>query len=196
MKSKLSTKYKTVDLSYLYGDTEGLDPILAGRLAYLAKVSSKKFKITSGYRPPEEQERLYALYKAGKLKSAARPGTSWHEYHLAADISTYPIRGMSNSELKPYGLCKPISSEGWHIQPIETLGQTDRNKFAPEEVEDLTKEETLALIKEVLTGSGTEPSSWAKEAWNKAKKEGITDGTNPKGYVTREQAVVMLKRKS
>ncbi|HHU77259.1 MAG TPA: hypothetical protein GXZ24_10305 [Firmicutes bacterium] len=38
------------------------------------------------------------------------------------------------------------------------------------------------------------PSSWAKEAWEWAKKEGITDGTNPKGMVTREQLATMLYR--
>ncbi len=38
------------------------------------------------------------------------------------------------------------------------------------------------------------PSSWAKEAWEWAKKEGITDGTNPQGNVTREQVVTMLYR--
>jgi N-acetylmuramoyl-L-alanine amidase len=38
------------------------------------------------------------------------------------------------------------------------------------------------------------PSSWAKEAWEWAIKEGITDGTNPKGAVTREQVVTMLYR--
>ena len=38
------------------------------------------------------------------------------------------------------------------------------------------------------------PSSWAKEAWEWAIKEGITDGTNPQGAVTREQVVTMLYR--
>jgi N-acetylmuramoyl-L-alanine amidase len=38
------------------------------------------------------------------------------------------------------------------------------------------------------------PSSWAKEAWEWAKKEGITDGTNPQGAITREQVVTMLYR--
>ncbi len=60
--------------------------------------------------------------------------------------------------------------------------------------EDMTKEETLALIKEVLTGKSTETSSWAKEDWEEAKEEGITDGSNPKGYVTREQVAVMIER--
>lgn len=38
------------------------------------------------------------------------------------------------------------------------------------------------------------PSSWAKEAWEWAKKEGVTDGTNPQGPVTREQAITMIYR--
>jgi len=38
------------------------------------------------------------------------------------------------------------------------------------------------------------PSGWAAEAWEWAKGEGITDGTNPKGPVTREQSVTMLHR--
>ena len=38
------------------------------------------------------------------------------------------------------------------------------------------------------------PSSWAKEAWEWAKKEGITDGTRPKDTMTREEMVTMLHR--
>lgn len=38
------------------------------------------------------------------------------------------------------------------------------------------------------------PSSWAEAAWNWAIDLGITDGTNPKGYITREQVVTMLYR--
>lgn len=37
-------------------------------------------------------------------------------------------------------------------------------------------------------------SPWAKEAWNWAIQKGITDGTNPKGSMTREQGVTMLHR--
>ena len=44
-----------------------------------------------------------------------------------------------------------------------------------------------------VAGSNT-PSSWAKEAWEWGKKQGITDGTNPQGPVTREQVVTMLYR--
>jgi hypothetical protein len=122
LKSKLGGTYQTADpAQYLTGDTEGLDPIFAGRLAYVAKINNTKFKITDGYRSLEDQKKMYADYKAGKLQAtAAVPGTSWHGSRLAVDTSSPPIRGMASAQLMKYGLCKPLKSEGWHIQPIET----------------------------------------------------------------------------
>lgn len=39
-----------------------------------------------------------------------------------------------------------------------------------------------------------EVSDWAKSDWEKAVADGIVDGTNPKGTVTREMLVVMMSR--
>lgn len=110
---------------YLTGDTENLDPIFRGRLAYFAKVKGVVLKITDGYREYAEQVRLWNLYQRwkktgiGTVKSASKPGNSYHGYGVAVDTSTQPIRNMTSKELYKYGLCKPISSEMWHIQPIE-----------------------------------------------------------------------------
>lgn len=38
------------------------------------------------------------------------------------------------------------------------------------------------------------PSDWAEESWQWAQDSGITDGSDPKGNITREQAAVMLER--
>ena len=38
------------------------------------------------------------------------------------------------------------------------------------------------------------PHEWAAEGWEWATEAEITDGTNPRGPITREQVVVMLKR--
>lgn len=37
-------------------------------------------------------------------------------------------------------------------------------------------------------------SNWAKEAWEWAVKNNLTDGTNPKGELTREQLITILYR--
>jgi N-acetylmuramoyl-L-alanine amidase len=39
-----------------------------------------------------------------------------------------------------------------------------------------------------------QPSAWAKEAWEWAIKNNLTDGTNPKGELTREQLITILYR--
>lgn len=206
LKSKLSNNYPVADPSkYLTGsDYSQIDPIFAGRLAYVAKKTGIKIKLTEGYRSAEYQRQLYEQYLEykrtgkGSIKLAAKPGTSWHEFRLAVDTSTYPIRGMSNIELRQFGLCKPIASEPWHIQPSETLNQTDRKKFAPTEVEEMTEKEIKAIAREVVNEmvfkQGGEVSNWAKSAWEDAKEKGITDGSSPKAVVTREQCITMIHR--
>ena len=37
-------------------------------------------------------------------------------------------------------------------------------------------------------------SSWAKGAWDAAKAAGVTDGTAPQGFITRQEAVTMIER--
>lgn len=46
--------------------------------------------------------------------------------------------------------------------------------------------------KEMEEKKMNEPSDWAKVAWEWGKANGICDGTNPKGTITREQVVQML----
>lgn len=142
--SKLNNDYPVADpASWLSGDWTELDLIFAGRIAALAKSAGRRLLVTSGYRDTKEQARLYQAYLyykrtgKGNIKSAAKPGASSHNYMIAADISTQPIRGMNNSQLKKWGLCKPISSEGWHVQPIETQYERDFSKWEPREEEEV-----------------------------------------------------------
>lgn len=156
MRSKLkSTLYSVANPSkWLSSGWEDLDPIFAGRLANLAESKGVAIKITAGYRSSEKQAELYKQYlnykKTGKgsVKLAARPGTSFHEFRLAIDTSTKPFRQMDNEQLKPYGLCKPIKAEGWHIQPIETMGQRDPKNWAPIE-DDVVRHEDIQALRNI-----------------------------------------------
>jgi len=196
MISKLSNKYPVADpANRLIGDYQNLDPVFAGRLAKVCPMV-----LTESYRSTERQTELYNQYLEykrtgkGSIKSAAKPGTSWHEFRLAVDTSTQPIRGMTNAQLKPYGLCKPIKSEGWHIQPIETLGETDRKKWEPTE-DDMTKQEVIEIINEVLKGSTVAPQKWSQEALAWAvSEEIISDDKTPDRHQTKEEIVTILYR--
>jgi hypothetical protein len=187
-KSKLPTTYPEADPGkHLKGDWQGIDPVLAGRLAHHAKVNKAAYTITSGYRSYEEQVKLYADYKAGKLQAtAAVPGTSWHGSRLAVDTSTYPIRGATSAQLAMYGLCKPLKNEPWHIQPIETakMGAKCNLSLAPEEVKEEDDDmKTYESINE-LTGDWKEAVEWAV-------KVKILSGTG-KGLGLRESEVKAL----
>lgn len=63
---------------------------------------------------------------------------------------------------------------------------------------DMTKDEVQQMInksvQEALKGSQTKVSDWAKEEYGEAVSVGITDGTRPGGYATREQAAIMVLR--
>lgn len=177
LKSKLSTKYERAEPSkHLSGSWHlYIDPVFAGRLAYLAKSKGVKIISNSAYRSTADQTELYRKFLKGLVKSAAKPGTSWHEFRLAVDTSTQPFRNMSNAELKQYGLSKPISSEGWHFQPIETAGETDRRKWAPEEVEDdMTEAEVKKIIEEAKTvyKTANDIPEWGKPTISRLIKKG------------------------
>lgn len=155
LRSKLGTNYPVADPNkWVSGDKEGIDPIVLGRLAYYGRTNNVALAVTKGggYRSHEAQVKMYADYKAGKLQAtAAVPGTSWHESRLAADISTYPIRGATSAALAKYGLCKPLKNEPWHIQPIETanMGVRCNMSLAPEEINESEDEEVEQVYNKI-----------------------------------------------
>ena len=46
----------------------------------------------------------------------------------------------------------------------------------------------------LLTGADTKPSGWAADELAEAVEAGITDGSRPRGYATREEAAIMVLR--
>lgn len=60
----------------------------------------------------------------------------------------------------------------------------------------MTKEELQQFIIETVRnmGKNEDASVWAAETVNKAIENGITDGSNPKSYATREQVMCMTER--
>lgn len=58
------------------------------------------------------------------------------------------------------------------------------------EIENLVIDKINAILK----GDGTSVTEWAKPEMEKAIAKGITDGSRPQGYITREEVAVMLNR--
>lgn len=64
----------------------------------------------------------------------------------------------------------------------------------PESEEDMTEQEVRKIVQDVLNGNDTTPDDWAKAELREAIDLGITDGTRPKGYATRQEAAIMVLR--
>lgn len=100
----------------------GINPDFARRLGALVAASGGRLKVTSGYRSPEHQARLYtaALTKYGSEKEArkwvAPPGKSKHNHGLAADLSGDLAWAHANAAR--FGLHFPLDNEDWHIEPV------------------------------------------------------------------------------
>lgn len=89
------------------------------------------------------------------------------------------------------GLKLPYTMDGFRVAVWNRMN----NK---EDEIDMTKQELEKLIDErvmaILNGAGTKPSKWAEKEIEEAKALGITDGTNPKGYATRQETAAMVLR--
>ena len=94
-----------------------------------------------------------------------------------------------------------LKEKGWGIDKVKKH-QDFSGKYCPHRTLDMGWQRFLDMVKSELdklkgvdkvTDKNT-PSSWAKEAWEWAKKEGITDGTRPKDTMTREEMITMLHR--
>jgi len=94
-----------------------------------------------------------------------------------------------------------LKEKDWGIDRVKKH-QDFSGKYCPHRTLDMGWQRFLDMVQNELnalkgadkmTDKNT-PSSWAKDAWEWAKKEGITDGTRPKDTMTREEMVTMLHR--
>ena len=107
------------------GNIQGLDPEFFNRLGLWNNAAGGRYSVSVGYRSYEEQKRLYDLYKSGQRSIlAAAPGTSWHQYGKAADL-TPDTNSSDRGRAGSYGLDFPMSFEPWHIQ-LAGLTSADR----------------------------------------------------------------------
>lgn len=63
------------------------------------------------------------------------------------------------------------------------------------ESDEMTQEQFNAMMDNYLAAKRQLPASdWAKETWQQATASGLTDGTMPQDFCTREQVVTMIQR--
>lgn len=97
-------------------------------------------------------------------------------------------------ELAAEFIAYKLNEKGWEIDKVKKH-QDFSGKYCPHRTLDMGWQRFLNMILAKLNEMDKDkPSSWAQEAWEWAKKEGITDGTRPKDTPTREEVITMLYR--
>lgn len=87
----------------------------------------------------------------------------------------------------------------WFVKDSGRWRKFKADVAAEMEGEEMTQEQFNAMFEKAVQAHAdkvnAQPvSSWAAEAWAKAKAEGVFDGTMPRAALTREQAAVILSR--
>ncbi|MCX7771720.1 MAG: hypothetical protein N2376_01230 [Clostridia bacterium] len=138
----IMTKYKLANpvvwLLFSRAWQDRIHPQLSGRLAYLCSLKKQKLCISYGFRSDEEQimagmremekhpdyvkRSNGAIYNTKGQCMVAAPGNSSHGVGFSVDAPNTWIEKMTNAELEPYGLVKPMAHEPWHIELIEAKG--------------------------------------------------------------------------
>jgi hypothetical protein len=88
------------------------------RMEAAARAAGHTLSVTRAFATRAEQERLYALYKAGRGNLAAKPGYSNHQAGLAVDIAVgttaSPVYRWLHANAARFGFVRTVSSEPWH----------------------------------------------------------------------------------
>ena len=98
----------------------GYNPQFKSALDRLLEAAAGRVTVTSGYRSPEHQARLWqdALRKYGSEAEARRwvapPGRSRHNLGVAADLAG-PL-DRAHALAARFGLTFPLGNENWHIE--------------------------------------------------------------------------------
>lgn len=156
-------------VKFKYADEACVYPKLIAAVNTLCAAKGKDALCTSGYRSLEKQKVInrdvllnnpgniqYAdgsVYnKAGQCLAAAY-GKSNHCFCIAMDITDSWLRALTNTELAPYGLVKPMTYEPWHVQLAEHSNLSQAQKEA---IRDsvLGEEDGEMTVKEFQTAMG------------------------------------------
>ena len=158
-----------------------------------------KIFITETYRSQARQNELYAQGRTQPGQVVTWTLSSRHTSRRAWDIA------VIGKELYDMNVIRKAGAIGqqlgitwggsWEYTPDYPHFEVTDDWKAPEEVEEMTQEQFNKMMDTYLAERNKATvSDWAKEDWEKAKAEGLTDGTMPQAFATREQVVSMLNR--
>ena len=176
----------------------------------LCKEAGLPVLITETVRDDEYQRYLAANGYASK--TATRPTFHSVKAGLAFDICKN-VKGHEYDDLSFFDRCGQIAKQvgfswggdwksfkdrphiQWDAHSKYTGSMILAGKYPPEMEEYMDQATFNKMADAYLAQLRTKTvSTWAKDDWEKAKKDKITDGTAPQGLITRQEVVTMINR--
>lgn len=195
------------ELKYLRADVR----VNCEKFLALCKEAGLNVKVTQTVRDDAYQK--YLVSKGYASKDASRPTFHSVKAGLAFDICKN-VRGHEYDDATFFALCGQIGKQvgfswggDWRKFPDRPHFQWDNHlrwtgsmilagKYPPEMEEYMTQADFNKMMDTYLAQKRAEknPSTWAKDTWELAKEQGITDGSGPHGLCTREEVVALIAR--
>ena len=176
----------------------------------LCKQAGLPVLVTETVRDDEYQRYLAANGYAAK--TATRPTFHGVKAGLAFDICK-DVAGHGYDDLSFFDRCGQIAKQvgfswggdwksfkdrphiQWDAHGKYTGSMILAGKYPPEMEEYMDQATFNKMADAYLAQLRTKPvSTWAKDDWEKAKADKITDGTAPQGLITRQEVVTMINR--
>lgn len=199
--------FHSYELKYLRADVR----VNCEKFLALCKEAGLKVKVTQTVRDDAYQK--YLVSKGYASKKATRPTFHSVKAGLAFDICKN-VRGHEYDDATFFALCGQIGKQvgfswggDWKKFPDRPHFQWDNHlkwtgsmilagRYPPEMEEYMTQSDFNKMMDTYLAQKRAEknPSTWAKDTWELAKKQGITDGSSPHGLCTREEVVALIER--
>ena len=195
------------ELKYLRADVR----VNCEKFLALCREAGLNVKVTQTVRDDAYQR--YLVSKGYASKKATRPTFHSVKAGLAFDICKN-VKGHEYDDATFFALCGQIGKQvgfswggDWRKFPDRPHFQWDNHlrwtgsmilagRYPPEMEEYMTQADFNKMMDTYLAQKRAEknPSTWAKDTWELAKKQGITDGSGPHGLCTREEVVALIER--
>ena len=154
--------------------------------------------LTETYRSQARQNQLYAQGRTEPGKIVTWTLNSRHTSRRAWDIAVIGKDLYDMAVIRQAGAIGQSLGITWGGEwspPDYSHFEITEDWTAPEEVEEMTQDEFNKMMDNYLAERNKKSASdWAKTEIEKGISEGITDGTMPQGFATREQVVAMILR--
>lgn len=154
--------------------------------------------LTETYRSQARQNQLYAQGRTEPGKIVTWTLNSRHTSRRAWDIAVIGKDLYDMAVIRKAGAIGQSLGMTWGgiwSPPDYCHFEITEDWTAPEEVEEMTQEQFNQMMDVYLAERNKKSASdWAKTEIEKGISEGITDGTMPQGFATREQVVAMILR--